>query len=852
MKYTIEKITTLIGARRIGDTEAVVSWLLTDSRSLCFPEETLFFALRSGRNDGHNYIPELYRRGVRNFVVERGHFRLSDVTRVSDVTASTGTGGGLAGANILEVVSPLEALQRLAERHRDEFDVPIVGITGSNGKTMVKEWLYQLLSPYKIVTRSPKSYNSQIGVPLSVWLLGEQTEVGLFEAGISQPGEMQALRDIIQPSIGVLTSLGTAHQENFRSMDEKCQEKLSLFHDAKVVAYNSDDNVVSRCMRKSGYHGEKLSWSKEDPQAAMFIKKIERRNTVSTLYYIYKGKEGTYHLPFIDDASVECSIAAAVVALYLGVTPEELDVRMSQLEPVAMRLEVKEGQHGCTLINDSYNSDINSLDIALDFMSRRPDQEGKSRTLILSDIYQSGVTPHELYHRVMELAVKRGVTKFIGIGKEIKRILAAEGGGQIAGDQTAKLPGTVAFFFEDVEEFLRSEVFKGLRNEIVLIKGARDFGFDQITEMLEQKVHETILEVNLNAVVENLNHFRSYMKPDTKIICMVKADAYGAGAVEVSKTLQDHRVDYLAVAVADEGVTLRKNGITSNIMIMNPEMTAFKTMFDYDLEPEVYSFRIMDALIKAAEKEGITNYPVHIKLDTGMHRLGFDPVQDIDEVINRLKHQNAIIPRSVFSHFVGSDSDDFDTFSAHQFELFDTASKKLQSAFEHKILRHICNSAGIEHFPERQLDACRLGIGLYGVDSRDNHIINTVSTLKTTILQLRHVPKDETVGYSRKGVLTRDSVIAAIPIGYADGLNRHLGRGKGYCLVNGQKAPYVGNICMDVALIDVTDIPCKEGDTVEIFGEHLPVTVLSDILDTIPYEVLTGVSNRVKKVYYQD
>ena len=717
---------------------------------------------------------------------------------------------------------------------------------------MVKEWLYQLLSPYKIVTRSPKSYNSQIGVPLSVWLLGEQTEVGLFEAGISQPGEMQALRDIIQPSIGVLTSLGTAHQENFRSMDEKCQEKLSLFHDAKVVAYNSDDNVVSRCMRKSGYHGEKLSWSKEDPQAAMFIKKIERRNTVSTLYYIYKGKEGTYHLPFIDDASVECSIAAAVVALYLGVTPEELDVRMSQLEPVAMRLEVKEGQHGCTLINDSYNSDINSLDIALDFMSRRPDQEGKSRTLILSDIYQSGVTPHELYHRVMELAVKRGVTKFIGIGKEIKRILADEGGGQIAGDQTAKLPGTVAFFFEDVEEFLRSEVFKGLRNEIVLIKGARDFGFDQITEMLEQKVHETILEVNLNAVVENLNHFRSYMKPDTKIICMVKADAYGAGAVEVSKTLQDHRVDYLAVAVADEGVTLRKNGITSNIMIMNPEMTAFKTMFDYDLEPEVYSFRIMDALIKAAEKEGITNYPVHIKLDTGMHRLGFDPVQDIDEVINRLKHQNAIIPRSVFSHFVGSDSDDFDTFSAHQFELFDTASKKLQSAFEHKILRHICNSAGIEHFPERQLDACRLGIGLYGVDSRDNHIINTVSTLKTTILQLRHVPKDETVGYSRKGVLTRDSVIAAIPIGYADGLNRHLGRGKGYCLVNGQKAPYVGNICMDVALIDVTDIPCKEGDTVEIFGEHLPVTVLSDILDTIPYEVLTGVSNRVKKVYYQD
>lgn len=370
--------------------------------------------------------------------------------------------------------------------------------------------------------------------------------------------------------------------------------------------------------------------------------------------------------------------------------------------------------------------------------------------------------------------------------------------------------------------------------------------------LLEQKVHETILEVNLNAVVDNLNFYRSFLKPETKLVCMVKADAYGAGAVEVAKTLQDHRVDYLAVAVADEGVTLRHHGITQNIMIMNPEMTAFKTMFDYDLEPEVYSFRLMDALIRAAEKEGITGLPVHIKLDTGMHRLGFDPEKDIDEVIARLKRQNAIIPRSVFSHFVGSDSDDFDNFSAMQFEKFDKASRKLQSAFSHKILRHMDNSAAIEHFPERQMDMCRLGLGLYGVDPRDNRMLHTVSTLKTTILQLRHVPKEETVGYSRKGILTRDSVIAAIPIGYADGLNRHLGRGKCYCLVNGQKAPYVGNICMDVAMIDVTDIDCKEGDSVEIFGEHLPVTVLSDVLDTIPYEVMTSVSNRVKKVYYQD
>ena len=825
MKYTIEKITTLIGARRIGNADANIGWLLTDSRSLCFPEETLFFAIRTQRNDGHHYIPELYRRGVRNFVVE-------------DVPADAM--GSYPDANFLKVTTTLAALQRLAERHRDEFDIPVVGITGSNGKTMVKEWLYQVLSPQMVVTRSPKSYNSQIGVPLSVWLLDEHTQVALLEAGISQTGEMDRLRDIIQPTIGILTSIGQAHQENFRSMDEKCMEKLLLMHDAKVVVYNADDEVVSRCMRKSGYKGKRVAWSKDDPQAALYVRQVVTKDTTTTIHYIYnKVEEGTFHLPFIDDASVECSLACAATALYLGVDKEALDVRMSQLEPVAMRLEVKEGQRGCTLINDSYNSDVSSLDIALDFMSRRPDHKGRRRTLILSDIQQSGQQPSELYRTVGDMAEKRGVEKFIGIGRQLM-------------EHADQIRQAEKFFFPDVKEFVASEVFRSLSNEVILVKGARQFGFDHITELLEQKVHETILEVNLNALVANLNHYRSFMHPDTKMICMVKADAYGAGAVEVAKTLQDHRVDYLAVAVADEGVTLRKNGITSNIIIMNPEMTAFKTMFDYDLEPEVYSFRLMDALVKAAEKEGITGFPVHIKLDTGMHRLGFDPKNDIDEVIDRLRRQSAIIPRSVFSHFVGSDSDDFDRFSAHQFELFNEASKKLQGAFDHKILRHICNSAGIEHFPERQLDACRLGLGLYGIDSRDNHILNTVSTLKTTILQLRHVPKEETVGYSRKGVLTRDSLIAAIPIGYADGLNRHLGRGRCYCLVNGQKAPYVGNICMDVAMVDVTGIDCREGDTVEIFGEHLPVTVLSDTLDTIPYEVLTGISNRVKKVYFQD
>ena len=824
MTYTIEKITTLIGAHHYGENATDVAFILTDSRSLCFPEETLFFALQTNRNDGHKYIPELYQRGVRNFVV----------TDVPADRAET-----YPDANFLKVSNTLKALQRLAERHRDEFDIPVVGITGSNGKTMVKEWLYQLLSPEMFVTRSPRSYNSQIGVPLSVWLMDEHTQVGVFEAGISKPGEMAALRAIIRPTIAVLTNLGTAHQENFSSMEAKCREKLVLFHDARTVVYDADDAIVRRIVSETDIQGETIAWSRRDKNAAFYVSEVEKRDAMSVVSYIYKGVAGRYSLPFIDAASVSNSIICAVVALQLGLSRDALDRQMRLLEPVAMRLEVKEGQHGCTLINDSYNSDINSLDIALDFMNRRPDHKGRRHTLILSDIYQSGKASRELYKEVSDLALKRDVEKFIGIGPQL-----------CAQAEEIQLPEK--FFFHTVEQFIHSEVFRSLHDEVILLKGARKFGFDQVTELLVKKVHETILEVNLNNVVENLNHYRSFLKPTTKLVCMIKADAYGSGSVEIAKTLQDHRVDYLAVAVADEGVTLRRNGITANVMIMNPEMTAFKTMFDYDLEPEVYSFRLLEALIRAAEKEGITDYPVHVKLDTGMHRLGFDPTADMKRLIDRLKHQNAIIPRSVFSHFVGSDSDAFDDFSARQFALFDAGSKQLQAAFGHKILRHMDNSAGIEHFPERQMDMCRLGLGLYGVDPRTNAMLQNVSTLKTTILQMHSVKAGETVGYSRKGVIEHDSLIAAIPIGYADGLDRRLGNRRCYCLVNGKKAPYVGNICMDVAMIDVTGIDCREGDSVEIFGDHLPVTVLSDVLETIPYEVLTGVSTRVKRVYFQD
>ena len=820
MSYTIENIVNLLDVKRIGNCESNVDWLLTDSRSLCFAEETLFFALKSKRNDGHKYIPDLYERGVRNFVV-------SDLPQNMDAYTD---------ANFLQTDNPLKALQKLAEKHRAKFDIPVVGITGSNGKTVVKEWIYQLLSPDHIVTRSPRSYNSQIGVPLSVWLMNEKTEVAVFEAGISEMNEMEHLQSIIRPTIGILTNIGGAHQENFYSLNDKCMEKLALFKDCDVVVYDGDNEMICSCVSKCLFGAREIAWSKVDNERPLYIESIKKGDTSTTIRYRYLGMPNEYTIPFIDDASVENSLHSLAVALYMMVPAEEITRRMALLEPVAMRLEVKEGKNNCTLINDSYNSDLASLDIALNFMARRSEEMGRKRTLILSDLLETGQSSKLLYRQVADLVKTHGVDRIIGIGTEIS--------------EASSRFEVEKHFFHTTEEFLASDWLLNLRNEVVLIKGSRSFHFDLITERLELKVHETILEINLNALVDNLNHYRSKLKPDTKMVCMVKASAYGAGSYEIAKTLQDHRVDYLAVAVADEGSELRKAGITSSIIIMNPELTSFKTLFDYKLEPEVYNFHLLNELIKAAEKEGVNNFPIHIKLDTGMHRLGFAP-SEVPELIRRLKRQSAVIPRSVFSHLVGSDSTRFDAFTRRQIEMFEQATEELQSAFTHKILRHICNTAGIARYPGAQFDMVRLGVGLYGVDPFTNRMLHNVSTLKTTILQIRDVPQEETVGYSRKGRLDRDSRIAAIPIGYADGLNRHLGNGRAWCLVNGQRAPYVGNICMDVCMIDVTDIDCKEGDKVIIFGEGLPVTELAEILDTIPYEILTSVSTRVKRVYYQ-
>ena len=719
MTYSIDDIVLMTGAERHGFCPARISWLLTDSRSLCFPAETLFFALVSRRNDGHNYIRELYNRGVRNFVVSYLPDNMDDYN----------------DANFLLVRDTLAALQTLAASHRKNFDIPIVGITGSNGKTMIKEWLYQLLEPDFVVTRSPKSYNSQIGVPLSVWLLNKQSEIGLFEAGISKKDEMGQLWKIIKPTIGVLSNIGLAHQENFQTLQDKCIEKLKLFRDCDVVIYNCDNDLIQSCVDKSIITAREIAWSRKNQDKPLFISSIVKGEESTEITYRYIGLENKFTIPFIDDASIEDALHCLAVCIYLMVPPEKITERMAKLEPLAMRLEVKDGKQGCIIINDSYNSDISSLGIALDFMARRQDGKSKNRTLILSDILQSGWSVHELYRRVAQLVESRGITKLIGIGEDIS-------------SEAKRFDVPKKYFFNNTESFLKSDVIDDIHNELVLIKGARVYEFDRIAERLELKVHETILEVNLQALAENLNRYRGMLKIETGIVCMVKASAYGSGAIEVAKTLQDRQVDYLAVAVADEGAELRKAGITTNIMVMNPERTSFNTLFDQKLEPEVYSFHLLDMIIRAAEHNGVTNFPIHIKVDTGMHRLGFAP-DDMPELVYRLQRQTAVIPCSIFSHFVGSDSPDFDDFTKLQIERFNKAAETLQAGFKHHILRHICNSAGIERFPEVHYDMVRLGLGLYGINPLDNQPLETVCTLKTTILQIRELDKGETVGYSR-------------------------------------------------------------------------------------------------------
>jgi alanine racemase len=823
MKYNIKEIAAIIEpSETVLRNDCAIGYLLTDSRTLSFPESTLFFALKTNSNDGHKYVAELYHLRVRNFVVSRmtAEFR------------------AMTDANFLVVQNVLKALQQLAAHHRQQFDYPVIGITGSNGKTIVKELLYQILHNSFNIVRSPRSYNSQLGVPLSVWQMDRKHTLGIFEAGISQPDEMENLRRIIAPTIGIFTNVGKAHQENFTSAVQKCLEKLSLFNNCECIIYNADDEFVSNALDTACLSHKGLGWSRTDSNAPLVVQSVNRKEKTTEIQCIMFGVVRTFEIPFTDDASIENVIHCIALTLYLKPAIfGEMQI-FSALEPVAMRLEVKKGINNCLLINDTYNSDINSLDIALDFMQSRRGRKKPKCTVILSDILQTGILPKSLYKRVEELLHQKNADRLIGIGRDLKEYGPAFG---MKGE-----------FYLTTDEFLRSKTIKSFHNELILLKGARMFHFEHITEMLEEKVHETILEVNLDALVGNYNYFRSRLQPETKITCMVKAFGYGAGAYELAKTLQDHHCDYLAVAVADEGRELRREGISIPIMVMNPEFSSFNNLFEFRLEPEVYGFKLLNALIKEAEHRGITSYPVHIKIDTGMHRLGFRP-DEIPELCRRLANRSELHVCSVFSHLAGSDSTAHDDFTLHQIKTYTEAAAQLEKGLDYPVIKHVLNSAGIERFPEYQMDMVRLGIALYGISATgDSPQLQTVSSLKTTILQITHVPAGDSVGYGRNSYVDRDSRIAVIPVGYADGLRRNLGNGVGRAVVLGKRCPIIGNICMDLCMIDVTDTDAQEGDEVEIFGKQMPVAEVAEKSGTIPYEILTSVSPRVKRIYYKE
>jgi len=801
--------------------------LLTDSRSLSNPAETLFFALVTAHNDGHKYIKELYEKGVRDFVVQSDFFGMH----------------AMPDANIYKVENTFAALQEIAAEHRKQFHIPVIGITGSNGKTIVKEWLYQLLHDELNIVRSPRSYNSQTGVPLSVWQLNSHTQLGVFEAGVSLPGEMQKLERVILPTIGVFTTIGEAHQENFYSQEAKCLEKLILFESAETIIYNEDQLLVKHCMEKKGFSNKAFSWSTKNPEAPLYISEIRKKIDHTTITCQlstpppFSFSPFSFSIPFTDDASIEDAIHCLATILYLYPEAENLEERFARLDPVAMRLDVSKGIQNNILINDAYNSDINSLTIALDFMSRRSAEGQMKRVLILSDILQSGMVPAAFYRKVAELVTEKKVQQIIGIGPHLM--------------SHSNLFGMEKEFYPTTESYLNSGRWRSLKNSIILIKGSRSSRFERISEQLEEKAHQTVLAVDLDAVIHNFKYFKSKLKSNTKIICMVKAFGYGVGSYELAKTLQERGADYLAVALADEGAELRREGITMPIMVMNPEEHAFNTLFEYQLEPEIYNFSMLDSIIRETERRGIMQYPVHIKLDTGMNRLGFD-AKDIPSIIEKLDAQQGVFIRSVFSHLAGSDSSSLDYYTETQIKLFSQLSHELERALAYPVWKHLLNSAGIERFSEYQFDMVRLGIGLYGISSMDEKALNPVATLKTRILQIRNVKRGESIGYNRNQILERNSRIACLPIGYADGLDRRLGNGHFSVSVNGQLCPLVGNICMDICMIDVTDVPAEEADEVIIFGEERSVSLLAETLDTIPYEILTSISPRVKRIYYKE
>ena len=829
--YNISQIASVIKAKTSAiHADAVIEHLLLDSRKLLFPTTSVFFALDGQRRNGSLFIEDLYNKGVPCFVVDE-NFAQEEI-------------GKFPKAAFLQVADVLLALQLLAAFHRQQFTIPVIGITGSNGKTIVKEWLYQLLQDDYNIVRSPKSYNSQIGVPLSVWQINRNHTLGVFEAGISQPDEMQKLAKVIAPTIGIFTSIGEAHGEGFLNIRQKINEKLKLFVKSDLLIYCADDPDMNEAVNtfnnsvRAGDDFKMFSWSRKNAASLQITDTVNEDNE-TIISAIWREQSLNFKIPFTDNASVENAISCCCVLLYLGIDVKTIITRMLLLRPVEMRLELKQGINNCSIINDSYSADINSLTIALDFLHHQ--QQHTKRTLILSDILQSGKSSGELYADVASILEQKNINRFIGIGPELCKQKNA----------FKNIAETV--FFTSTAEFKQQFHSQHFHDETILLKGARFFEFEQISHLLEQKIHQTVLEVNLNAITHNLNTYQELLNPGVKLMAMVKAFSYGSGSFEIANLLQFHQVDYLAVAYADEGVELRKAGITLPIMVMNAEEITYDVLVQYNLEPELFSFGILSSFENYLKQGGINSYPIHIKLDTGMRRLGFEK-KDIDLLCKRLKETSVFKIQTVFSHLAASDSVLHDEFTNAQAESFIESCGKIEKTTGYTFIRHIANTSAIHRHKHLQLGMIRLGIGLYGIDADPaiQQKLKNVTTLKTTISQIKKVKAGQSIGYSRKGKAAKDSVIATVRIGYADGYPRLLSNGIGKMWVNGKIVPVIGNVCMDMTMLDITGVNATEGDEVIVFGIDLPVTELAFLAQSIPYEILTGISQRVKRVYFEE
>ncbi|HJV20066.1 MAG TPA: bifunctional UDP-N-acetylmuramoyl-tripeptide:D-alanyl-D-alanine ligase/alanine racemase [Sediminibacterium sp.] len=824
MNYTLQDIADSLQLPGKGYGGRPVSYLVTDSRKLIFPEQTLFIAISGPRRNATAYIPELYHRGVRAFLV-----------------AEAVDPSPYPEAQILQVPDTVKALQQLAAQHRSRFKIPVIGITGSNGKTIVKEWLYQLLQPDYVIVRSPRSYNSQIGVPLSVWQMNERHTLGIFEAGISAPGEMERLERIIQPTLGVFTNIGAVHDEGFTGAAQKLEEKLRLFRNTPTLVAAKD--YIRPAI---SYSGTLVTWGAAAGNT-MQVTQQQVSGTVTVVTAIYKHQSLHLTIPFTDAISVQNALTCCTVLLQMDYAVPVIQQRIQQLAPVEMRMQLRRAVNNCLVLNDSYSNDKVSLALALSFLKQ---QAGSHRaSVVLSDIVQSGQADPELYRDVEELLTKNGIHQLYAVGPAITEYLR-----QRLDDVTkAPLPFAVELF-SSTDDFLEQSTHRQFQQEYILLKGARQFEFEQIAHWLEQQVHQTVLEINLTAMVQNLKIYQGMLAPTTKLMAMVKAYSYGSGAGEVARRLQQQQVDYLTVAYADEGVTLRKAGISLPIMVMSPDEHSFDTIVNYTLEPEIFSFELYHAFQRYLQKEGVQQYPVHLKLNTGMNRLGFEP-EEVEVLAELLKGRQRFVVKSLFSHLAASEDPAQDAFTQQQVNLLTTAATRLEQALGYPFLKHIANTAAIRRDPQYQFDMVRLGIGLYGVDSNagEQLKLQVVDTLKTTVAQVRNIEAGETVGYGRKGVVTRNSTIATVRIGYADGYNRKLGNGIGQMYVNGHRAPVIGDICMDMTMIDVTDVPeVRSGDIVEVFGSNIPIQELARATGTIAYEIMTSVSQRVKRVYYEE